>query len=72
MPKSNSQAESSPADRLIEVASILAKGLSRCRKQAQSAQNIAPGIRLEVPANPVLSVSPSTRGLRLRDHGDRT
>ena len=60
-----------PTDRLHEAASILAKGLIRCRKQTLAGQNTAIGIRLEVPATRPLSVSPSTRGLRLRDDGDR-
>ena len=77
MPKCNSQVESSAVDRLREVASILARGLIRCRKQAWSGQTMpvsgpenGPRIRLEVPAETSLSVSPSTRGLAKRVSGD--
>ena len=77
MPKYISQPEVGPGDRLREVASILARGVVRWRKQVKAGQIMpvsgpenGPGIHLEVPAKTVLSVSPSTRGLRLRDDGD--
>ena len=77
MPRCNSQSDAIPADRLREVASILARGVVRWRKQVKagritpvSDQENAPRIRLEVPAKTVLSVSPSTRGLAMRVAGD--
>lgn len=66
-----------PTGRLREVASILARGVVRGRKQVKSGQimpvpgpETAPRIRLEVPTETGLSVSPSTSGLAMRDDGD--
>jgi hypothetical protein len=77
MPRSNSQPDLTPADRLREVATILARGVVRWRKQAKigvfahsPGPGNSPGIGLEVPAKTGLSVSLDTRGLRPRDDGD--
>ena len=78
MPKISSQPEPKPTDRLREVASILARGVVRWRKQVKSGHLMpvsgpknGPGIGLEVPVETSLSVSLDTRGLRLRHDGDR-
>lgn len=70
MPKLTVQPPLTSDNLLHEVASILAKVVIRHRKQARTGENIDPGIRVEVPGNPILSVSLSTRRLGLRDDGD--
>lgn len=76
MPNST-EAPSMPADeRRREVAAILARGVWRLRRiarigrdtHAPESQNSAEN-GLELPAGTRLSVSDSTRGLRLRDDG---
>ncbi len=77
MPKSCPAMDLSPEERLREVASILARGTARWRREVKAgrvmhglAAGAAPGIGLEQPAETVLSVSPSTRVLAMRDDGD--
>jgi hypothetical protein len=77
MPKPISQAELTPHERLRAVASILARGVARCRKRVQagrimhvSGDEDSPGIGLEVPGETRPSVSHETHGLRLRADGD--
>lgn len=77
MPSQASEIEPTPADRRREVASILARGVMRWRRRADTTgiiddRNSAPGaqISLEVSGETRLSVGNQTRGLRLRDDGD--
>lgn len=66
-----------PADRRRQVASILARGVMRWRRQAKSsaiidAQESAPAAenRLELSPETRLSVSDGTRGFTMRADGD--
>jgi hypothetical protein len=65
-----------PADRRRQIASILARGVIRRRRQAKSAgidaQKSAPGAenRLELSRQTRLSVSDRTRGFTMRADGD--
>lgn len=77
MPKSCPAMDLSPQDRLCEVASILARGAARWRREVKagrimhaSANEDSTGIGLEQPAETILSVSPRTRRLAMRDDGD--
>ncbi len=77
MPKACPAMDLSPEERLREVASILARGVARWRKEVKAgrimhdvATGATTGIGLEVPSKTVLSVSPSTRKLAMRDDGD--
>ena len=77
MPKSCPAMDLSPEERLREVASILARGVIRWRNEVKAGRIMhaavtgdSPGIGLEVPSQTVLSVSPSTRKLAMRDDGD--
>ena len=77
MPKDISQYELKPSDRLREVASILARGVDRWRRQVQSGLSMpdsAPSksskTGLATCFETSLSVSHDTCGLRLRDDGD--
>jgi len=66
----------SPAERRQEVAAILARGVLRWRERARAAEIAptpdwnSPGSGLELSGETRLSVSHSTRGLRLRAVGD--
>jgi len=77
MSVSETMIELAPDERRREVAAILARGVRRLRRiariggntHAPESQNSAEN-GLELPAGTRLSVSDSTRGLRLRDDGD--
>lgn len=77
MPNDDSQAELMPQERLREVASILARGVARWRKQVKSSRLMPdsgarkpPDTGLATCFETRLSVSHDTRGLGLRDDGD--
>lgn len=77
MPKSCPAMGLTPQDRLREVASILARGAARWRREVKAGRDMhaaatgdADGIGLEQPAETVLSVSPRARKLAMRDDGD--
>lgn len=74
---SRTDAPLSPAERRRQVASILARGVIRFRRQAKSAaisdaQKSAPAAenRLELSRETRLSVSDGTRGFTVRADGD--
>lgn len=74
---SRTEAPLSPTERRREVASILARGVVRWRRQAKStaisdAQESAPAAenRLELSRKTRLSVSDGTRGFTMRADGD--
>ena len=77
MPRRTETQYTSPDERRREVAAILARGVLRWRGQAGT-EGIAPtpdgnspDSGLELSGETRLSVSDGTRGLRLRDVGDR-
>lgn len=77
MPKSCPAMDLSPQERLREVASILARGVARWRREVKADQIMhgsvtedSAGIGLEKPVETILSVSPRTHGLGLWDDGD--
>ena len=74
---SRTEAPPHPAERRQELASILARGVIRLRRQAKStaisdAQESAPAVesRLELSRKTRLSVSDGTRGFTMRADGD--
>ena len=77
MPRRTEVQPLSPDNRRREVAAILARGILRLRRNvrsggnrhAQESQDSSEN-GLELPGETRLSVSESTRGLRLRDDGD--
>ncbi len=77
MPRRTEAPSMSADERRREVAAILARGILRLRRiariggdmSAPESQN-SPENGLELPGEPRVSVSGSTRGSRLRDQGD--
>ena len=74
MPQPTEPSSMSPGQRLREVAAILARGILRLHRiegsvHASESQNSTKN-GLELSGETRLSVSESTRGLRLRDDGD--